>query len=270
MNAIWEIANRHGLYVVEDAAHAIGTEFDSTPIGGVAPGTGYRSDVVSYSFYATKNLTTGEGGMVTTHDQDLADRMRVLCLHGISKDAWNRYSEKGKWFYEVTEVGFKYNMSDIQSAIGIHQLRKQETFIARRAMIAGRYNAAFHPLEELETPERVAASSRNAWHIYALKLNLDELSIDRDEFLANLKSRGVACSVHFIPIPMHRAYRDREDVEKRDSRQAMKYFTRILSLPLYPAMTDSDVDYVIESVKAVVVESRSSPLALKAMAADAR
>jgi dTDP-4-amino-4,6-dideoxygalactose transaminase len=224
---------------------------------------------VAYSFYATKNMTTGEGGMVTTHDQELADRMKVLCLHGINKDAWNRYSDKGKWFYQVSQVGFKYNMSDIQSAIGIHQLRKQEEFISRRSEIAELYNDAFGQVPELEIPEAVAAGSRHCWHLYVLKLRLETLSVDRDEFFTRLKSRGVSCSVHFIPIPMHSAYQDRNDVDLRDSDQAMRHFTRILSLPLFPGMTRTEVDHVIESVLAVVNESRVAREALSAMAVGA-
>ncbi len=131
MDAIWDLARRHDLRVVEDAAHAIGSQYKGLPIGGGFPPKRRCSDVVAFSFYATKNLTTGEGGMVTTHREALLERMRILCLHGISKDAWNRYSEKGNWYYEVVECGFKYNLSDLQSAIGIHQLRRQEKFIER-------------------------------------------------------------------------------------------------------------------------------------------
>src|SRR5262245_60915355 len=143
MDAIWAIAREKGLYVVEDAAHAIGTNYKGYPIGAGNPAKGYRSDVVCFSFYATKNLTTGEGGMVVTHDQELYDKMKVLCLHGISKDAWDRYSERGNWYYEVMACGFKYNLSDIQSAIGIHQLRKQEEFVKARERQARQYNEAF-------------------------------------------------------------------------------------------------------------------------------
>ena len=133
MDPIWRLARKHGLFVVEDAAHAVGSHYRGYPIGAGHPPSALHSDVVAYSFYATKNLTTGEGGMVTTHQQRLDERMRTLCLHGISKDAWNRYSERGNWYYDVTVSGFKYNLSDIQSAIGIHQLRKQERFTAARA-----------------------------------------------------------------------------------------------------------------------------------------
>jgi dTDP-4-amino-4,6-dideoxygalactose transaminase len=140
MDAIWRLARKHNLHVVEDAAHAAGSRYRGTPIGGG------QSDAVAFSFYATKNLSTGEGGMVTTGSQQLNERMRTLCLHGIDKDAWNRYSEKGSWFYEVVACGFKYNMSDITAAIGIHQLRKLDKMNARRAEIAALYNRAFGSL----------------------------------------------------------------------------------------------------------------------------
>ena len=146
MNAIWSLAREHDLKVVEDAAHAAGTSYWGSKIGAGS------SDAVAFSFYATKNLTTGEGGMVTTPSQELEERMRILCLHGISRDAWERYKEKGNWYCEVTERGYKYNMSDIMASIGIHQLRKLDRMNARRAVIAARYTAAFDEMEELETP----------------------------------------------------------------------------------------------------------------------
>src|SRR5215467_1364109 len=152
MDAIWRLAREHGLHVVEDAAHAVGTHYKGHPIGAGHPEKAYKSDAVCYSFYATKNLTTGEGGMVVTHDKELFDKMKVLCLHGISKDAWNRYAEDGNWYYEVVQAGFKYNLSDILSAVGIHQLRKQEKFIEQRTRCARFYNDAFGNVPEVEIP----------------------------------------------------------------------------------------------------------------------
>src|SRR4029453_8092422 len=169
---------RHGLFVVEDAAHAVGSHYQGNPIGAPQPSTGARSDAVAYSFYATKNLTTGEGGMVTTQDMRLAEQMRILCLHGISKDAWNRYSDRGNWYYDVVTCGFKYNLSDIQSAIGIHQLRKQERFLDVRTRYASLYNYAFADISELELPPE-NESCRHSWHLYGLRLNLDKLDITR-------------------------------------------------------------------------------------------
>src|SRR5262252_6692426 len=174
MDRIWEIARRYDLKVVEDAAHATDARF-----GGLAPGAAAAnrtSDAVAFSFYATKNITTGEGGMVTTNDQRLAERMRVLCLHGISKDAWNRYTEKGSWYYEVLEPGFKYNLSDVQSAIGIQQLKKIERLHALRTAYVGVYNRRLSEIAEVETPPS-CDYGRHAWHLYALRLNLDKLEI---------------------------------------------------------------------------------------------
>src|SRR5215472_2100368 len=152
MTAIWTLARARHLSVIEDAAHAVGSHYRGTPIGG-SPGDGVPgSDAVAFSFYATKTMTTGEGGMVTTYREDMAERMKVLCLHGISKDAWHRYSDRGTWFYQVLESGFKYNLSDIQAAIGIHQLRKLETFIDVRGHYAALYNAALETVDELELP----------------------------------------------------------------------------------------------------------------------
>src|SRR5215472_3548754 len=148
MNAIWALAKRHGLSVIEDSAHAAGSRYGGFPIGAGNPETGNQSDASVFSFYATKNLTTGEGGMVTTHDAALADSLKLLCLHGISKNAWNRYSDKGHWYYEVIASGFKYNLSDIQSAIGIHQLRKLEQFIEVRTRYASLYNQILEEVEE--------------------------------------------------------------------------------------------------------------------------
>jgi len=251
MDAIWDLARRHGLRVVEDAAHAIGSQYKELPIGGGIPSEGRCSDVVAFSFYATKNLTTGEGGMVTTHQQALLERMRVLCLHGISKDAWNRYSEKGNWYYEVVECGFKYNLSDIQSAIGIHQLRRQEGFIEVRETQAQLYNQLFANVAELELPPQ-DPSSRHSWHLYALRLQTELLEIDRSEFIQRLRTKGIGASVHFIPIPLHPCYAPYESLGSRHCPRAMELYPRLVSLPLYPAMTEEQVRFVASAVKEVV------------------
>jgi dTDP-4-amino-4,6-dideoxygalactose transaminase len=251
MDAIWELARRFNLLVVEDAAHAVGTHYRGFPIGAGNPAAGSRSDAVAFSFYATKNLTTGEGGMVTTHDEKLLERMRILCLHGISQDAWNRYTEKGKWYYEVVECGFKYNLSDIQSAVGIHQLRKQEEFIRRRTGIASRFAEAFSQVEEL-TPPSDSPESRHCWHLYILRLNLEKLRIARDEFIDELRQRGIGASVHFIPIQLHPAYRDWVSLPRNYCPKALDLYRRIVSLPLYPDLSDEEVDRIIAAVRDTV------------------
>jgi dTDP-4-amino-4,6-dideoxygalactose transaminase len=254
MDEIWRLAQKHDLYVVEDAAHAVGTRYNGAPIGSSLDAGG-RSDAICFSFYATKNLTTGEGGMVVTSDERLYDRMKMLCLHGISKDAWNRYAEKGNWYYEVQACGFKYNLPDILSAIGIHQLRKQEHFIEQRARIARRYNELFADLPELELPpDRVG--HRHAWHLYSLRLNLAMLDISRDEFMRQLHARQIGASVHFIPIPLHPAYADLAESPRNSCPRALRIYPRLVSLPLYPTMTDAQVDYVGRVVRDIIATNR--------------
>ena len=256
MEAIWALARKHNLFVVEDAAHAAGTHYKGHPIGGGLPERGYYSDAVAYSFYATKNLTTGEGGMVTTHDPKLAEKMTVLCLHGIDKGAWSRYANNGKWFYQVTGVGYKYNLSDIHAAIGVHQLRRLESFTERRSYLAGLYNDAFAGIEEVECPPQ-AQDGRHCWHLYVLRLNLDRLSVNRNDFITIMRDLGVNCSVHFIPIPLHPAYQNNALVELEDSRRGVELYERIVSLPLYPAMSDEDAEQVIHAVQTAVDRTRA-------------
>ena len=262
MGRIWETARLHNLFVVEDAAHALGTQYDGKPIG--AAHVAGCSDAVAYSFYSTKNLTTGEGGMVTTHNEELLEKMRILCLHGISKNAWNRYKKDGSWYYEVVACGFKYNLTDIQAAIGIHQLRRQEEFIRQRTRYARFYSEAFADLKELEAPTESLAG-RHCWHLYQLRLNLDKLAIDRAAFIAELRRRGIGASVHFIPIPMHPAYQELASLPQNHCPAAIDLYHRLVSLPLYPAMTGEQVDYVAKSVREVACQnSRVGRVALSA------
>jgi dTDP-4-amino-4,6-dideoxygalactose transaminase len=256
MDAIWDLARRHRLHVIEDCAHAVGAYYKGWPIGAGNPARGLYSDAAAFSFYATKNLTTGEGGMVTTHDERIAEKLKVLCLHGISKDAWNRYSDKGNWYYEVLEPGFKYNMSDIQSAIGIHQLKKLESFTETRTRYARLYNEILADVEEVETaPDR--ADSRHAWHLYMLRLNLDKLSIDRDGFISMLREKGVGTSVHFIPIPLHPFFSKHAQRAENQCPQALSLFKRLVSLPLYPGMTEQQVVTAANAVKDLASTFRS-------------
>jgi len=251
--ALGVIAARHSLRVIDDAAHAVGTIHENWPIGAAeAP---YAGDASCFSFYATKNMTTGEGGMVTANDAGLADRMRVLCLHGISKDAWGRYTEKGNWFYEVLEPGFKYNLSDLQSAIGIHQLRKLEAFIAARQRLAKQYAAMLGDLDEIELPPDAPTGSRHAWHLYAIRLRLDRLRISRDEFIDRMRAHGIGVSVHFIPIPLHPLFR-KQGHRAADCPKAVDYYRRVISLPIYPALTDEQQRRVVEVIKSIVHASR--------------
>jgi len=256
MNAIWKLAARHDLFVVEDAAHAAGALYHGAPIGGACPPDGRRSDAVAFSFYATKNLTTGEGGMVTTHNQALAEKMRRLCLHGISKDAWNRYSETGNWFYQVLECGFKYNLTDIQSAIGLHQLAKLDGFVATRKRYAHIYNDAFADCEFVEPPPSERRGCRHAWHLYIVRLKLEALSITRSEFMEELRKREIGASVHFIPIPLHPFFEQHANLPHNQCPRMLDLYERIVSLPLYPAMTEEQVRYVAESSKEILTAAR--------------
>jgi len=256
MDGIWQLARERGVYVIEDAAHAIATHYKGHPIGAGNPEKGYRSDAVCYSFYATKNLTTGEGGMVTTHNKELYDKMKILCLHGISKDAWDRYSERGKWYYDVVDCGFKYNLSDIQSALGIHQLRKQEEFIRIRTRYAKLFNEGFSDVPEVQVPPD-SPMGRHSWHLYCLRLNLDRIRIDRAQFIRELHERHIGSSVHFIPIPLHPYYQHIPSLSVDTCPKAMQLYPRLVSLPLYPAMNEKQIQYVIDSVKEIVASARA-------------
>ena len=243
MAPLLELARQHGLYLVEDAAHALPATYREQRIGTIG-------DLTAFSFYATKNLTTAEGGMLTGAPE-LIERARLLSLHGMSRDAWKRYDANGSWYYEVVEAGWKYNMTDIQAAIGLVQLQRLETMQRRRREIVARYNAAFGQLDALQTPtERSDAES--AWHLYVLRLNLDRLSIDRARFIEELKARNIGTSVHFIPIHLHPYYRDKYGFQPEDFPVAYREYQRLLSLPLHPGLSDADVDDVIAAVRDVV------------------
>jgi len=253
MMAIWSLAQKHGLVVIEDAAHAAGTNYRGLPLGSSAFQSG--SDAVAFSFYSTKNITTGEGGMVVTNDSDRADRMRRLCLHGITKDAWNRYALKSNWYYEVLEVGFKYNLTDILSAIGIHQLRKIQQLAASRRSLAELYDAEFEEVDELERPPH-SLDGEHAWHLYTIRLNLDRLSISRDEFISELKSRDIGASVHFIPIPLHPFFAQYATLPRNRCPHALALYSRLISLPLYPGLTEEQVKRVAAAVKTIAAAHR--------------
>jgi dTDP-4-amino-4,6-dideoxygalactose transaminase len=257
MDSIWDIARRQRLHVIEDCAHAVGAQYKGWPIGAGNPARGLYSDASAFSFYATKNLTTGEGGMVTTHDERFAEDLKVLCLHGISKDAWNRYTDKGNWFYEVLEPGFKYNLSDIQSAIGIHQLRKLDGFIEQRRRYAQLYNDLLGDVAEVETPPD-RADSRHAWHLYTLRLNLDKLEVNRDEFINALRDKGVGTSVHFIPIALHPYFSRFMADGANHCPRALELYPRLISLPLYPGMEEEQVVHTAQAVKELARTCRKS------------
>ena len=251
LDAIHAIAIRYGLKVIEDAAHALPSRYKGAMIGGL-------SDLTCFSFYATKTLTTAEGGMICTADGGLADRCRIMSLHGVSRDAWKRYSSEGSWFYEITEPGFKYNMTDISAALGLQQLRKCGRMLQMRQEIAGRYTAAFSDLPEIETP-RVSGGNQHAWHLYIIRLNLDRLSCSRNEFIEQLKEEKIGTSVHFIPLHLHPYYRQKYGYVPHDFPAAYELYNRVVSLPIYPAMSGRDVDDVIDAVRRVAKQNRKTP-----------
>jgi len=243
LDALGAIAAYHRLAVLEDAAHALPARYHGRSIGA-------GSNPAAFSFYATKNLTTVEGGMLTG-DRALLDRARVISLHGMSHDAWKRYARGGTWRYEVLAAGFKYNMTDVQAALGLCQLRRLPAFHQRRAEVAAQYSAAFAGHEALDVPVS-AADVEHAWHLYVLRLRLEALSIDRDDFIEELAARQIGASVHFIPVHLHAYYRSRYGYQPRSYPIAYENYLRMLSLPLHPRMTDEDVADVIEAVLDVV------------------
>ena len=255
---IYELAARHHIPIIEDAAHAVGSTYHDLRLGSDAlqpPTTRSLPHVTVFSFYATKNMTTGEGGMITTADDKLAEQMRLLSLHGMSRDAWKRYTSAGSWYYEVVAPGYKDNMTDIQASLGIHQLRKLDSFIETRQRYARLYDAAFANLPEIETP--LTHPDRNhIYHIYGIRLRLERLRIDRSQFIEELKARNIGSSVHFIPVHLHPYYRETFGYEKGDLPNSEYLYQRILSLPLFPKMTETDVQDVIHAVKTIIGENR--------------
>jgi dTDP-4-amino-4,6-dideoxygalactose transaminase len=242
------IAKSRRLLVVEDAAHAVGAEWCGQRVGTLSPAT-------AFSFYATKNLTTAEGGMITTDDDDYAERMRIWVLHGISHDAWKRYSAEGSWYYEVCVPGFKYNLTDLQSALGLHQLARLEAMNQRRTELAALYRAGLCDLPEVELPA-VRPGIRHAWHLYAIRLRPERLTINRAEFIERLKAEGIGTSVHFIPLHRQPYYRDRFGFQPANFPVADDAYERLISLPLYSRMTEQDVNDVVEAVWRVVQRHR--------------
>jgi perosamine synthetase len=248
MDRIMELARHYDLRVIEDAAHALPARFHGQMIGTIG-------DITCFSFYATKTITTGEGGMATTEDPEWADRMRMMGLHGISKDAWKRYTAEGSWYYEILSPGYKYNLTDIAAAIGIEQLKKCTCFGEIRQRYAVLYNEGFQDIPAVITPS-VAPDVQHAWHLYVIQLDLEQLRINRNEFMTLLKQENIGTSVHFIPLHLHPYYRDTFGYHPKDFPTASAVFERIVSLPIYTKMTEADVERVIETVRRLVKRHR--------------
>ena len=251
MDELQALADQHKLRVIEDAAHAIGARYRRRPIGAL-------TDAAVFSFYPIKSITTGQGGMLTTNDTDLADRVRLLSLHGLSKNAWNRYSKGGSAEYQVLAPGFNYAMTDIQAALGIHQLKRLEAFQARRTHIANQYNALFAGVPELIRPP-VRDEIVHAWHLYPIRLQLDRLRINRAQFIDELRERGIGTSVHFIPIHLHPYYQEALSLGPGDFPVTEAIYEGLISLPIYPRMEDAGVERVATAVREIA-EAHRRPL----------
>ena len=278
------LARRHKLKIIEDAAHCcpafyrekaesrkrkaeMGNHSQPSTIhhqltvnsqlstinyaanGWKPVGTG--ADISRYSFYVNKTITTGEGGMACTENDEYADRMRIMSLHGISRDAWKRYTGEGTWFYEIIAPGFKYNLTDIAAAIGLHQVRKANAFHARRTELALQYTRSLREVEEVIVP-RVQPDRIHSWHLYCIRLRVDRFRIDRAQFIAELKQLGIGTSVHWLPLHMHPYYRETYGYRPEDFPIAAALYPQLVTLPLYPDMSEEDVRRVCEGIKKIV------------------
>ncbi|MDR3476398.1 MAG: DegT/DnrJ/EryC1/StrS aminotransferase family protein [Gammaproteobacteria bacterium] len=239
LDHLYEIAERHGLRVIEDAAHAIGAEFKGKRIGAVG-------DTQVFSFHPTKNMTTGEGGCIATRDEAVAKKIGLLRFHGIDREAWNRYGKGGTQDYEVVMPGYKYNMMDIQAAIGLHQLRELDGFIARREELAERYQAALADWSQWTLPETPAYPHRHAWHIYTPLINPVSANMTRDEFMLAMKEKNIGTGLHYRAVHLYPYYRERFGFNLGDFPHAENVSERIVSLPLFPGMTDAEHDRVLD------------------------
>jgi len=233
MDEIFTLAKKYNLKVIEDAAHALPAYYKNQIVGDLG-------DITCFSFYATKTLSTGEGGMITTRNEDYAKKIAVNRLHGISRNVWDRYTEKGNWYYEVIDNGNKYNTTDINAALGLEQLKKVDWMLAKRDAIAKKYTSAFENSKVI-TPV-IKNNRKTSWHLYVIKIN------NRDELFELLRNDGIGTSVHFIPVHKHPYYKNKYSYNNELFAVANKVFNESLSLPIYPSMTDEEVDYVIEKV----------------------
>jgi perosamine synthetase len=250
VHAVRALANDFGLAVIEDAAHtlpAFTRESETAPWQRV----GTTAEITCFSFYANKCITTGEGGMAVTDDDALAERMRLMSLHGMSKDAWKRFTDAGSWYYEVIAPGFKYNLTDIASAIGRVQLARAEELWAQRQHLAAAYQRALADIPGLELP-RELPDRRHSWHLYSIRLDLSVWKAGRNAFIDGLKERGVAASVHWMPLHMQPYYRETYDLKPDDFPVAASLWPRLVSLPLFPGMTDEEVTAVASAIRSML------------------
>lgn len=253
MKAIRAIAQENGLKIIEDAAHCCPAYYLDGDLGWKHVGS--DADVACYSFYANKCITTGEGGMACTNSDEIADRMRIMSLHGISKDAWKRFTGEGTWYYEIIAPGFKYNLTDIASAIGVKQLERATILRSKRANIAARYRESLADVAELRLPVE-APARKHSWHLFAIRIDLEQMRIDRAAVISLLKQVGVSASVHWIALHLHPYYREKYGFRPSDFPIAEKMSRELISLPLFPDMTQAEVDYVCEMLKKILYQNR--------------
>jgi dTDP-4-amino-4,6-dideoxygalactose transaminase len=239
LDPLYEMANKHGLRVIEDAAHSIATEYKGKRLGSFG-------DTQVFSFHPNKNMTTGEGGCVVTRDQELADQIARLRFHGIDRQAWNRFAKSGSQDYEIVMPGFKYNMMDIQAAIGIHQLKELDGFIKRRMELAERYQEALSDWAQWTIPSKPAYDHYHAWHLYTPLINEEAAGMNRDEFMSAMKENNVGTGLHYRAVHLYPYYRQAFDFNPGDFPRAEDACERIVSLPLFPLMTDADHDRVLD------------------------
>jgi dTDP-4-amino-4,6-dideoxygalactose transaminase len=245
MPALLAIARRHGLRVVEDAAHALPSSSAGQLVGTLG------SDATVFSFYANKTITTGEGGMLVMRDDAVAARAKVMRLHGISRDAFDRFTAKApSWYYEIVAPGFKYNLTDIAAALGIHQLKKARLFAQRRREIAAIYDAGFADLP-LRLPAHAPDGDMHSWHLYAVRLTPDA-PISRDVFIQALYERGIGCSVHYVPLHQHPYWRERYSLQAASFPHSQKAYEQLVSLPIFSRMTVADAQRVVEAVRQLI------------------
>jgi len=248
------LASQFQLKVIEDAAHCC-PAFYRDRADAPWQTVGKTATVSCYSFYANKTITTGEGGMACTEDDAVAERMRIMCLHGISKDAWKRFTADGSWYYEIIAPGFKYNLTDIASAIGLHQVRKADRLHKQRTAKAEHYLRELGAVDEIILPA-VQPDRIHSWHLFVIRLRLDRLKIDRAQFISELKNRGIGASVHWMPLHMHPYYRQTYGYKPEDLPLAARLYPEIISLPLYPDLKDTELDYVCNTIKQLIADNR--------------
>lgn len=248
MDEIMAIAKKYNLKVIEDAAHSLPAYYKNKMIGTIG-------DVTCFSFYATKTLATGEGGMLCTDDEKIADRCSIMRLHGISKDAWKRYSAEGSWYYEVIAPGYKYNFTDLQAALGLSQLKKINTMLNMRKYIYKFYNDSLKD-ESLITLYEIKKDRQSAFHLYPLQINFEMLKINRSQFIDKLKEAGIGASVHFIPLYRHPYYKENFNLNIEDYPVSEQIYLGLISLPIWPGLTDGQLNYIVDTVKKVLMENK--------------